>query len=284
MLNTVHGRSLRVCQWTGESLDTYYKIPQKGLKEFKGCFGSPSVCISAIMAHAEKENLATEETHELIDMFQSSLFRKPGFENEKYTINAAPNWSMLKRWGGELDLDQYHRLYDHDKQNSMYYQNIPKCVQLETAKTELKERAEAVAAESSAPATATNFEYDSDPDRAPNAPKRWRVNKLGASASVSEPVENRVVMPRCITSCIEFFKEAYPGKSALVIYMDPHTDKAFALGLPEDWMGKGNRRASDVLGKIPVYGNVTLYHKYKSRLFGWGKKKTKEIPMTDEKK
>ena len=305
MLNTVHGRSLRVCQWTGEAIHgPVFKIPLKGLREFRGCYGSPSVGLAAIIEASEKGGLNSEETHELIDMFQASLARAEGHEAEKFTIQTAGSWKNLKQWGGHMTLDEFHATYDHATQATIFVQIIPSVVRLQTAQTELKQEQEQKKAISEGAGTSTEapqveqtdqalppvvngapvvFEYDSDPDRAPNAPKRWRVNALCATPSLAEPVEARIAMPRCITSCLEFLKEVYPGKTAVVVYLDPHTDKTFGVGLPEDWMSKGNKRASDVLSKTPVYGQVMLYHKNKIRLTGgWGKKK-KEGDMADEK-
>lgn len=279
MLNTVHGRSLRVCQWTGETIHgVHYKIPQKGLKEFRGCYSSPSVCVSAMIEYAEKASLSAEETHELLDMFQASLRRVDGQEGTKFTIQPAGSWKNLQAWGGHMSLEEYHKTYEHDIQTTMFFQSFPAGVIQATADAELREESKLKdpSAPSSSSATVPmdakgEFEYDSDPDRPPNAPKRWRVNHFNPSPSQSEPQEKRLAMPRCISSCLEFFKEVWPGKTALVVYLDPHSDKAFGVGLPEDWMGKGNRRASDTLGKTPVYGTVELYHKNKLRLKKRGK-------------
>jgi hypothetical protein len=292
MLNTVHGHSLRVCQWTGESLFYVpFKIPVKGLKEFRGCYGSPSVAISAIIDTCEKAGLASEEVHEMIDVFQASLIRKSGKEAEKFTIMPAPNYKLLRIWGGHNSLEEYHKSYDHDRQIELFDQIIPKVLLMATVQTDTREeeetkenesedfkdmegpRAEAAPKDPKEPGSSTDppvkrvdFEYDSDPDRAPNAPKRWRYNFYNAHPHVSEPVEGRQVMPRCISSCLEFFKEVIPGESAVIVYLDPGSDKSFAVGKPQDWMTTANKRASDALGKTQVYGHVTLFHKNKLRV------------------
>lgn len=270
----VHGQSVRLCQWTGEPLKyPPFRIPVKGAQEFKGCYGSPSVCVSAIVELAEKEGRTPEESHELLDTFQSTLIRKSGQEEVKFTINPAPSWKNLKEWGGNTTLEEYHKSYDHDQEVLIFTQTIPSHMILGTVIGDSK----ALATEPSVhPPATSSFEYDSDPERATNAPKRWWVNFLNSTPSMKEPVEKRVQMPRCISSCVEFLRGSFPGHSSVVVYLHPESDKTFGIGLPGDWMGQGNKRASDVLGKTPVYGNVFLYHKNKMKLRPPTKKRTRE--------
>jgi hypothetical protein len=287
MLNVVHGESLRLCQWTGEGLRYRpFKIPKKGLKEFYGCYGSPSAAVAAILDVADKTGLTAEETHELLDVFSATLKRAPGKEDVKFSILPAGPWKTLKEWGGVLTLAEYHATYDHDVQVSIFSQVFPQQMLDRTVSRELQdeedagEKMEKLDGEGSSTKPPTPG-YTSDPERAPNAPKKWRVNSIApVGTQTSDMGETRLQMPRGITSVIEFLKEALPGSTSVVVYMDPESSTSFALGKPADWMGHGNKRVSDLLGKTTVYGQVTLYHKNKLRIAG--NKKRARDPESDE--
>jgi hypothetical protein len=270
----------------------YFKIPGKGQDGFTGCYSCPATALAALYSKAENQKLGREVTQELVDNFQATLRRQKGQEKVKYEISAAPNPKVRREFGGSKTLDEYLAEFDYYNQVKIFVQSIPPHALQATFAHDSPAQAPppqapsltspspnlppVVSSSSSAQATVPpspekfeSFEYDSDPEHKPNSPKRWRVNHLGANPRADEPAESMRVMPRCISSCLEFFKEIYPGEYAVVVYMNPDDSKSFAVGLPADVQGKGNKRAAECLGrKVTVWGDVKLFHKNQMRMFG----------------
>lgn len=276
MINVVHRQGLQVDQWTGETMCqmTRFKIPRKGGKLWGGCFGTPSTALSGLAQYIEEENLDADTAHELYDLFQSSLRRKPGFESVKFTSAPAPSYKNLTLWGGGQTLEEYHKLYDHDFQVKAFSQAIilggdeDESVKPGTDPSGPGSVAQSTTGTSSAPPQV-------DEERPLNAPKKWRLSVFGGDQSG----EAKLDMPRCVCSFIEFLKghitdPGVPG--AVVLYLHPTQNNLFGVGSPADWHGTVNRTASEKLGHIPVFGTQTkLFHKNKLRDTGSNNRKRK---------
>ena len=180
MYNPVHKQRFVVCQWTGESFpeSQRFLVPEhpkvRGQRSWTGCYGSPGAAVSGIKERSERIGLSVDQIHELIDEFETSLSRKPGKGNVKFTIVAAPDYKNLVAFGGTQSIEDFHKLYNHDGQVEIYCQEIPNSPWCDAA-------AEGPVPEpSKAPASApksvaqrwAEAEYESDPDRPANAPKR----------------------------------------------------------------------------------------------------------------
>jgi hypothetical protein len=237
MINVVHARGLLVDQWTGETINQRFRIPRKGLKTWGGCFGTPSTAIKALSEYIDAAHLNADEAHELYDVFQASLRRKPGHEQDVFTCQAAPDYKSLNLWGGTMTLEEYHKLYNHDYQVEAYTQEV------------LWGKAE---------------EDESGKEKIPvNAPKKWRMTETLASGQTKE---TRVDMPRCASSFLDFMRQNVltPGiPNAVTIYFHPSDTRVFGVGIPSEWNERVNKSASEKLGHTPVFGNVRLFHKNK---------------------
>jgi hypothetical protein len=269
MITVVHGEKIRNCQWTGEPIRKVFKIPTKNGKDWKGCYGSPSTCVSAIQALAEDEHLQLDEYHELLDLFQATIRLSPGYEKVVFTINPAPSFRMLKMWGGSLPLEAYHETYDHDKQVIMYYQEI------KDSGTEPKETKSPEKKPTDEKDTEEDFDMkDFDDEGVPNAPKKWHMESIMPGTSQTL-VPSKVTMPRGGPTWVDFLKSNNPSKvvkNSVIVYFHPTNDKIFAIGSPVDYNEIVNKRAAACLGHAPVFGQVFLFHKKKIR----EKKKTDE--------
>lgn len=270
MFNPVHGEKLLVCQWTGEAFPAKQRfyVPQPGKSEgrrwWAGCFGSPGAAISAIKEESGKSKLNADQTHELFDEFEATLRRKPGKEKEKFTICAAPHFSQLKNWGGALDIQEFHRVYQHDTQIELFYQVIPPRTDVDESAAEAPP-AQGATPKGIAERWAKEADEDSDPERPANAPRRWHDTKIGIGR---RDETRRVVVPRGLSGVVGWMKRAAAEsdcKDACIVYFHPTSDTSFALGNPKDWQAEGNRMASDFLGKCTVFGHVKLMSKAKLR-------------------
>lgn len=259
MINVVHKQALQVDQWTGESITTRFKIPRKGGKCWGGCYGTPSTALSALAHYIDSNPMSVDEAHELYDLFQASLRRVPEYSSEKFTSVPAPSYKNLQMWGGNMSLEEYHAVYDHEFQaKAMTQEIIGGVVEPDTEKagdTNNKRARDEMG-------LGTEIGEDKRPA---NAPKLWRLTE---QLEGGQSKELRVDMPRCAGSFVEFLRKnvadpAIPG--AVVVYLHPHQPNIFALGSPGDYAKGVNRMAVDMLGHVPVFGNVRVYHKNKLR-------------------
>lgn len=261
MYNPVHGKKFQVCQWTGEAIseENRFRIPMLGAgNEWTGCYGSPSAAIAALVdkvthIHAAMGAEANKDIlNELFEEFEASIRRKPGKEDVKFTIVAAPSYTELATFGGKTSLADYHAKYDHDLQQEIYTQVLP-------ARSEVFDE---VTSDKGETGDVAIKKEKASPVLVPsNAPKKWRLSKVFPGAK-DEAV--RVQMPRGIAGVIEWFKKIAKNSDctdAATIYFHPLSDTLFAVGNPKDWQGTGNKIASDILGKSTVFGHVELYHK-----------------------
>lgn len=261
MINTVHGKKLLVCQWTGETIEKRFRIPNPKNKGWTGCYGSPSACLSAMAQVGEKQALDPEYVHEMIDTFESTIRREPGMEEIKFTIVPAPAYTLLKDFGGKKDLAEFHETYDHDTQVKLYFQEIrPSDVIVPDMPL----------AVGGAPMDGADFEEfeEVNSGRPANAPKRWRMTRFLPLNGRQPEEQTRYMLPRCAPSWMEFFKVMAARthcKDAVIVYLHPHSDTVFGIGNPEDWQGEGNKSCSEVMGKIVTFGPVTAFHKNKIR-------------------
>ena len=267
MYNVVHGTKLQVCQWTGEALKTEdrFKIPSSrkraGIREWIGCYSSPGAAVSAIKAYGERDGCNADAIAELFDEFETSLRRKIGMENVKITINPAPDFKILKSFGGTMDIAAFHKSYGHDEQIQVYYQEIP-------AKGMTEVKSEATPPIQMEPLKFDDMEYDSDPGRLPNAPKRWRRTKVRIGFREEE---ERETVPRGLAGVVEWMRDIsrknFGEDKNAVIYFHPTLDTEFAIGTAKAWIGDVtmNRIASDLLGKNVVAGQACIYSKNKLR-------------------
>eukprot|EP00727_Mastigamoeba_balamuthi_P000691 m51a1_g10619 hypothetical protein (423) ;mRNA; r:57479-59030 len=132
MFNIVHGVKLQLCQWTGETIKKRFRMPLPRNKGWTGCYGAPGIVVSAIVQNGNQSKLTPDEINELIDIFEASLRREPGFEQTKFTITPAPSYKLLKTWGGNLSLQEFHQQYQHDESVEIYRQVIPDKTYTET--------------------------------------------------------------------------------------------------------------------------------------------------------
>lgn len=251
MISVVHGKKLFTDQWTGESVEERFRIPRKGLKEWYGCFGSPSTALAALIHEAEKpeSGLSREEANELIDLFETSLRRKPGQEREPFTIQPAPSFRNLVSWGGAMSFQEYHATYEHDRELALFTQALPD----EGGDREKGDKGEK-----------GEMEVDSDQERQPNAPKKW-YRETGVSPGGDDLSTSRVMMPRCTSAWLDFLKAHRNGEDSVVVYFHPSAQKIFCVGSAKSFNGIVNRRASEILGNVSVFGKVDVYHKNKMR-------------------
>jgi hypothetical protein len=277
MLCPLHGKTYVVCQWTGETIpeDQRFQIPKYpkkgGRRLWTGCYGSPGAAVAAIKDMGEKANLNPDQIHELFDEFETTLRRNTGQEQVKFTISAAPDYKLLKQWGGPMGLDEFHKSYQHSAQVEIFTQAI-------SLKTQVFGKAEPPADDfcEVAPAPSppkgmgmaerwAKEEEDSDTERPSNAPRRWHDTKIGIGRK-DEP--KRVEVPRGLAGVVEWLKGYAKGsdcKDAVLIYFHPNSDLSIGVGNPRDWQAEGNRIASDQLGKCTVFGHVHLLTKSRPR-------------------
>ena len=243
MKNVVHGVDFGVCQWTGEAIKKRFKIPKpnpsKPSPDWVGCYGSPSVAVSALTQMAHDLKMVPEKTNELIDHFQDSLRRSVGYENEAFTIQPAPSWKNLTHFGGLTGLDNFHKSYDHDFQTKAFEQMILPAKQ--------------------PPNTPV-------PQEPIEPPKTWSYSKI--TCDKGNHIEtSSVQVPRSFNSWREFISanNCWSGVSpnSVVLYFHPTNDKLMAVGSPVAWNETLNKRASEAFGKTPVYGDVMVFHKTK---------------------
>lgn len=264
MRSVVHGVSIQNCQWTGEPIvKKRFRIPIKGLRVWKGCYGSPSTALAGLADYAQKEKLEAEVQHELIDAFEASLRRAAGFEKEKFTITVAPSFKFLKMWGGKMSIDEYHDMYKHDQQVDMYEQYIPDKSLDNTVAEDLEELKRRKMAEDE---TFEDMEECvEERQNPPNAPKMWYTTENGKEVGEKQ-------MPRGVTSVLQFIREQNdgicPGNPHMaLLYLHPLSNKCFGIGKLHEWESNArvSRWASEALGHTVVFGNPRLFHKNKLR-------------------
>jgi len=272
MINAIHKQRFVVCQWTGESFPEpqRFLVPDhpkvRGQRSWTGCYGSPGAAVSGIKERSEKLGLSVDQIHELIDEFETSLSRKPGKGAVKFTIVAAPDYKNLSAFGGPQGLEDFHKLYNHDAQIEIYEQHIPNAPFCDSVQTfdGPAEKTPPAKPKSMAERWA-EAEYESDPERPANAPKRWHVTPVGFGRKDDT---KRASVPRGLSGVVGWMKEVSGEsdcKDACVVYFHPGSDTSFAIGNPKDWQAEGNRMASDYLGKSTVFGHVKLVTKSKLR-------------------
>lgn len=249
MINTVHGKKLYICQWTGESIQKRFRIPTE-VDNWAGCYGSPSVALAALIQYSETSNLTPDQTHELIDEFEASVTRWEAFKDVKFTITVAPSYMNLEAWGGSMSLEEYHKSYDHDTQVKMYHQRFPKN-QLEKCHEaeKIDELEYDIIMENE-----TEEEEEEESLENKNAPKKWKVTQ-------TDGFEKKVTVPRGLSSCLEFLRSHSSQPNSCVIYFHKGKDKIFGVGKPDDWTkGAVNRRLTNLMGHT-VFGETLVFHK-----------------------
>jgi hypothetical protein len=161
------------------------------MRDWIGCYGSPGVCVSAIKAMVEKRNMQSELAQELFDEFEASLRRKPGHEQTVFTICAAPDFRLLTKFGGSMDLETYHAKYNHELQVAIYKQELPR-----RAMTEVEG--------DTASTTAAGPQVEDSAASLPsNAPKQWRKTRVRIG-SKDESVKETV--PRGLSGVISWLR------------------------------------------------------------------------------
>lgn len=239
MISVIHGKQVKNCQWTGEPIfGPIFKIPvdlTTPEKKWKGCYGSPSAALAALTLYVKEKELSREQMNELMDHFESSLRRTDYMREKDVALSPAPHYHTLKYWGGEMSLEDYHKVYGHDEQIKMYFQEI---IPGET--------------------------YVPKDEKASNPPKPWKY-------ALAQPKDKELFkeclagMPRCVSAWLDHLKEFNPNfdtcPNAVVVYYHPSQDKLFAIGSPLDWGESANKKASEIFGGLPVYGKVHLFSK-----------------------
>ena len=251
MKNVIHGVDFGVCQWTGEAINKRFKIPKPNtthpMPEWVGCYGSPSVAVSALTQLAQDLKLVPDKANELIDHFQDSLRRTVGHENDAFTIQPAPSWKNLTNFGGLTPLKEFHETYDHDFQIKAFEQVVPN----------------------------NTVPVGDNGEKAPL--KQWSYTKVPEDRN-SEMASGPIQVPRCLASWMDFLSSNNSWRSvspnAVVLYFHPTNDKLMAIGCPASWNESSNKRAAEMFGKTPVYGDVMIIHK----------NKLKEMKKNDEAK
>lgn len=283
MISSIHGQKLVICNWTGESFESEkrFKIPKykrsAGAVEWEGCYSSPGAAIAALTARNKADNLSPEQHEECVQVFQASLRRTPDHTLDKFTIKAAPMYTELKRFGGEMTIEAFQKQYDHQKQVTLFYQDI-KCRSFVDVDVEVDDEADGSGPEMTAAAARTELEHraavakfikEDDARKASlasNAPKKWfHTTFVPGTAPASQEKTN---VPRGTTGVIGWLREKAKNTrhpQAVVLYLHPTYDNLFAVGLPEHWQEQGNKGAADALAKTTVFGPVELFHKFANR-------------------
>lgn len=250
MINIIHGRKVYNCQWTGEPIFKRFQIPHSGSKSsFSGCYGSVSTATAALADYIKTNEIDKIKADEMFALFEGSIKRidtgKP-----KFTIIAAPHYTMLAMFGGSMSLDEFHAKYYHDNQLALYEQVV------------VSEEDEA---------------EETEPKDASNLPKPWFLTNLSPTTVDDVLVPQAVKVPRCLLSLISFFKNSVDDRecfpNAIVIYLHPRDDNVFAIGSPAYINNVANKRASKLFGNTPVFGPVQIFHKTKLREKGRRKEK-----------
>jgi hypothetical protein len=258
MQTQVHNKSFVIDQWTGESIDSNkkFKIPQKGLKVWKGCYGTPSTGLAGLTYYITRNpNISKDESDELFGVYQSSLVKcDPEEKYPHFTINSAPPFTLLTGFGGKTSLETYHNIYGHDIQREIYSQIINSDVDMGVS--------------SSPP----------QPPAKSDSGVMWNVMNMNIRYDYvdDEPVM-KSAMPRCAGSWFEFLRSQTGTDTphALVIYFHPKNDKIFAIGKPNDWNVSLNKKAGNLFNKLPVFGDVTVVSKEEFNYSPLAKKKAK---------
>lgn len=110
------------CDWTGETVLKVFQIPTSDLLGWEGCYGSPSAAVSGLVSKMSYDRTKSyEDIQEMIDFLEMSIFREEGYEKIKFTIQQAPSKRQLNKMG----LNEYHKLYEHEKQIKIFKQVFP---------------------------------------------------------------------------------------------------------------------------------------------------------------
>lgn len=280
MFTSVHKKLFRICQWTGEAIENYVRIPipaklREGRK-WMGCYGSGSTALAA-MNHFRsttwKDIVTEEEWKELCSMLRDSIHRRrdipEGQDKPDFALVAAKHYETLKTFSGEMTLEEFHSYYDHEFQQKYLVQEMPK--------TEKGDGLE----EEEDPALVTG-----------NAPKPWRITKVGHTEKRDSILQSpdALSVPRCAGAFVEWFlKLAHETEgdewNSCVIYFDPNDKKKFAIGSLADALTFNvNKKASDLMGAKtkPVFGDVSVIHKSETLKIKHRKRKMAEEVLLDE--
>jgi hypothetical protein len=243
MQTQVHHKSFVIDQWTGESIDSIkkFKIPTKGLKTWKGSYGTPSTALAGLTNYISKTlTLTKDESDELFSVFQSTLVKSD--VNEKYphfTITAAPSFMMLCEFGGKLSIGQYHDIYGHDVQREIYSQIITH--------------------------NGDDMEVTTPPPPKSDSSILWTMRSIATMESNKEEDDSvtQSTIPRCVGSWLDFLRSMTHNDTphALVFYFHPKNDKIFGIGKPNDWNVSLNKRVGNLFNKLPVFGDVRVISK-----------------------
>ena len=202
----IHGIVLYFDGWTGEVLSPIssissipstlrFKIPHPDGVSWTGSFGTPSTSVACILDQCEKGHIPRETTHGLLDKFQRSL-RTGENRRDDFIIQPAPPFTLLQEWGGNLSLEAYHMIYDHDYQRQTYTQELdPETDRVSSRKRE----------------------------------RNWRVSIPGR-----ECVSKKVRGPSNLSSSIRFFRRVCGGGEELTLLLHPQKSSAFGVVLPEN--------------------------------------------------
>jgi hypothetical protein len=252
----IHGKEYDNCQWTGESITKFFKIPLprkqqtfvagKPTKTWGYCYGSASCAMAALKYKRENEwkDVSEEDFKVLNERLNASLERVQEYKDVKpeYQVVPAKSYTVLTAFDGQMTLDEFHALYDHDFQVLAYEQHLP------------KEETE-----------------DEDKKGTPsNAPRPWYITAIKQDENRKTPFQEPVpqVVPRCVAAFVDFMaEELCKGKDSAVMYFSHHNGKAekkIVIGdLSAAFKYDVNRKATDLLESTghPVYGDVIMLSK-----------------------
>lgn len=260
MFTTVHGKRIYNCNYTGEAITEFFKIPipsklrHKNGKKWTGCYGSVSAAIAQMRILRESEKdwkpfITAEEWDEMCAMLHSSIKRKAGMEEQypDFVCEPAKHFGLIDTWGGTMTLEQFHEDYKHDLQVKLFEQVIPEDDKVVIPLDE------------------------DDTTRAANAPKPWFYTKISRTQPRKEPIPEgqSIEVPRSAGSFVKFLLNlAKTNKttesSSCVFYFDASDSKKFAISaLSETVNWVVNKKASEVMNAkaCPVYGDVVIIHK-----------------------
>lgn len=301
MWNRVQGKNIRICQWCTSTIvedkHPVFKIPEfitvqaplsdekkvtvaldKEEVMWRGVFCCPGCATAALKQYSDKMKLSQEMHNFIMDVYKDSLHRKDKgevTETLKFNIVAAPNPKTLKVFGegGSMTLEEYHKNLDTETMNAVFTQELPK---------------EPVASEGE----------DGD-GKTRQLVGNWQITEVDSDMKVNhEQVANLETaaqgLPRNASSVVCYLEEMAnllqdtninPGVP-YVVYPHPEREDSFGIGLPQAWQGEDpdhNNLASRLLGSVPVFGDVLIYHKKNLKLKK-GKKKSRSSPKlpTDE--
>ena len=222
MKSRVNGIDLYVCQGTGEPFEEpVFKLPWGN--KWKGCYSSPSIALQKLQNLLEEDEIPEPLCDQYAQMFRASLKRTEFEPHTAVTVNIAPPFSVLQRFGGSMSLEDYQKQYSHDFQRKVFIQKIPK----------VEESWKRVPA--------------------------WNHTRVGMSKTGG--TEAKYPMPKNYKGWREFLSgRGYP--TTVVFHPDKSKRDTFCVYDARNMaLDEVNANATRMMGNVTVYGPAEIFHK-----------------------